>query len=75
MEKRPEPGKGDYSLLASTDNADGFTITADECHNISLLRLSRPVAWFSAMLSGETIGAFVELLKFSASGKEERNGR
>jgi len=66
----------DFPLsLTSEDRASGFSITVDERHNISLLRWNKPVAWFSAMLSEETIRAFVELIKFSTPDKEERNGR
>jgi hypothetical protein len=66
----------DYSLmLASADRAGGYSIVADERHNISLLRWSEPVAWFSAMLSEETIRAFLELIKSLMPDREERNGR
>ena len=66
----------DFSLpLTSEDKASGFSITADGRHNISLLRWSQPVAWFSAMLSKETIRAFLELIKSLTPEKEERNGR
>ena len=62
-------------LLTSEGRAGGFSITADGRHNISLLRWSQPVAWFSAMLSEETIRAFVELIKSLTSDREERNDR
>jgi len=62
-------------MLTNEDRAGGFSIAADGCHNISLLRWSKPVAWFSAMLSEETIRAFLELIKSLTPGKEERNGR
>lgn len=75
MRKRQEVDKGNSLLLRSEDRASGFSITADGRHNISLLRWSEPVAWFRAIMSEETIRAFVELIKFSTPDKEERNGR
>jgi len=66
----------DSSLpLTNEDRASGFSITADGRHNISLLRWNKPVAWFSAMLSKETIRAFLELIKRLTPDREERNGR
>jgi len=66
----------DSSLpLANEDRAGGFSITADGRHNISLLRWSKPVAWFSAMLSEETIRVFLELIRRLTPDREERNGR
>ena len=62
-------------MLTSKDRVDGFSIVVDDRHNISLLRWSQPVAWFSAIMSEETIRAFVELIKFSTPDKEGRNGR
>ncbi len=62
-------------LLTSEGRAGGFSITADGRHNISLLRWSESIAWFSAMLSEETIRAFVELIKSLTSDREERNDR
>lgn len=41
-------------LLTNEDRAGGYSIVTDGRHNISLLRWSEPVAWFSAMLSEET---------------------
>jgi len=64
-----------FLLLTNEDRASGFSITVDGCYNISLLRRSQPVAWFSAMLSKETIRAFLELIKSLTPEKEERNGR
>jgi len=62
-------------ILTSADRAGGYSIVADERHNISLLRWSKPVAWFSAMLSQETKRAFLELIKSLMPAREERNGR
>ena len=42
-------------MLTSADRAGGYYIVVDDRHNITLLRWSQPVAWFSAMLSEETI--------------------
>ena len=66
----------DSSLsLTNEDRAGGYSIVADERHNISLLRWSQPVAWFSAMLSEETIRAFLELIKSLTPDRKERNGK
>ena len=62
-------------MLTSTDRASGYSVVADERHNISLLRWNKPVAWFSAAMSGETLRAFLELIKSLTLEKEERNGR
>jgi len=51
------------SLLTDDDRANGFSIRADDNHNIALLKWSEPVAWFSAAISGETIKGFLELIK------------
>ncbi|MDO9579171.1 MAG: hypothetical protein Q7J06_01175 [Bacteroidales bacterium] len=50
-------------LLSSEDKGNGFSIVADNRHNITLSKWSKPVAWFSAALSEETLKAFVVLVK------------
>ena len=62
-------------LLTNEDRASGFSITADGHHNISLLRWSKLVAWFSAMLSEETIRVLLELIRSLPPDREERNAR
>ena len=51
------------SLLTDDDRAEGFSIRADDNHNITLLKWSKPVAWFSAAISGGVIKEFLELIK------------
>ncbi|MBA7690959.1 hypothetical protein ES703_99495 [subsurface metagenome] len=51
--------KGDSLLLSSEDKADGFSILRDNRHNITLLKWSKPVAWFSAAVTEETLRAFL----------------
>ena len=50
-------------LLTNEDRAGGYSITADGRHNISLLRWSQPVTWFSSAVTEETLRAFLEMLK------------
>ena len=49
-------------LLTSEDRANGFSVT-DSHYNITLLKWSKPVAWFSVALSEETLRAFIEVVK------------
>ena len=51
------------SLLTDDDRANGFSIRANDDHNITLLKWSKPVAWFSAAISGEVLKGFLELMK------------
>ena len=71
MSGKREVDRGNSLLLTSKDRVDGFSIAADGRHNTTLLKRGKRVAWFSAMLSEETIRAFLEL----TTEKEERNGR
>ncbi len=43
------------SLLTSEDRANGFSIVTDESNNIMLLKCSKPVAWFSAVVTEEVV--------------------
>ncbi len=58
-------------LLSSEDRANGFSVVCDNCHNIALLKWSKPVAWFSAMVTEETLREFLELVKIL---RERRKG-
>jgi len=51
------------SLLTDDDRANGFSIRANDDHNITLLKWSKPVAWFSAAISEEVKKEFLELIK------------
>ena len=63
VEMSGELDKDDSLLLSSKDRADGFSIMADSCHNITLLKWSRPVAWFSVTVPEEMLRASLEMLK------------
>lgn len=63
MSCEQESNKVDFSLLSSEDKADGFSIVADSCHNIVLLKWSKPVAWFSAVVTEEVLRSFLEMVK------------
>jgi len=63
MSHEQESDQGGSLLLSSEDRADGFSIMVDNRSNITLLRWSKPVAWFSAALSEEALKAFVVLVK------------
>jgi len=44
--------RNDSLLLTSEDKANGFSIVADSHHNITVLKWSNRVAWFSAVVTG-----------------------
>ena len=50
-------------LLVSEGRANGFSIVADDRRNTTLLKWDKPVAWFSAAVSEETLGGLLELVK------------
>ena len=64
------------------DKAGGFSVVTDDGSNTTLLKWGKPVAWFSAAVSGEVLRVFLELIKEcerSAKGdiqfrKPPRNG-
>jgi len=53
------------ALLTSEDRANGFSIVTDESNNITLLKWSKPIAWFSAVVTEEVVVAFLKLIKDS----------
>jgi len=75
MSGKREVDRGNSLLLTSKDRVDGFSITANGRGNTTLLRWSKPVAWFSTMLSEETIRAFLELIKSLTPDREESYDR
>ena len=75
MSGKQEVDSGNSLLLTSKDRVEGFSIVADGRHNISLLRWSEPIAWFSTAMNGETLRAFLDLIKSLTPDREERNGR
>ena len=42
-------------LLMSEDKANEFSIVADGCHNTTLLKQDKRVAWFSAAVTREVM--------------------
>ena len=58
-----ESNKGSSSLLSSEDRASGFSIVADDCHNTTLLKQGKRVAWFSVAVSREVMREFLKLVK------------
>ena len=72
----------DNLFLSPDDKAGGFSVVTDDGSNTTLLKWGKPVAWFSAAVSGEVLRVFLELIKEcerSAKGdiqfrKPPRNG-
>lgn len=62
MSGEQEVDNGD-SLLTSEERANGFSIAVDDHHNTTLLKWGKPVAWFSAAVTGEVLREFLELVK------------
>ncbi len=58
-----EVDRGDPFVLTSEDRANGFSVVADDCHNITLLKWGEPAAWFSAAVTREVVKEFLELIK------------
>jgi len=52
--------RSDFELLTSEDEGDGLSIMADNRHNITLLRWSKPFAWFSGAVTREVLKGFLE---------------
>lgn len=50
-------------VLTNDDIANGLSTLADDRHNITLLEWGKPVAWFSAIVPGELIREFLEVMK------------
>jgi len=60
----------DYPYLMSEDKAVGFAIEVDERGNITLLKWSKPVAWFLRVMSEELVRVFIKVIR----GVEGENG-
>ena len=65
MSSEQEVDRGGPLLLRSEDRANGFSIVADDCHNIMLFKWDKLDALFSAVVTEETLNAFLELVKDS----------
>ncbi len=59
------PHRDNSLLLTSADKANGFSLVIDDDNNISLLEWSKPVAWFSAVVTEEVLRGFLKLAKDS----------
>ena len=64
----------EQEILTDKDRANGFSIVADDCHNMTLLKWGKPVAWFSAVVPGEVLRQFLELIKVCGGKKCARSG-
>ena len=63
MSGEREVDRGNSLLLMSEGRVDGFSLMADGCGNTTLLKRSKRVAWFSAVVTEETLRVFLELVK------------
>ncbi len=70
MSDKRKGDRDDSLLLTSEDRANGFSIVAENRHNITLLKQGKQVAWFSAAVSRKVLKEFVQLVKYC-----ERNAK
>lgn len=61
-------------LLTSVDKAKGFSVVIDDDNNVSLLKLGKPVARFSAIVNEEVILAFLKLIGDSGQNDDKQVG-
>jgi len=67
-----EADRGESLLLTSEFRANGFSVVTDGGSNTTLLKWGKPVAWFSAaVVSGQLIRVFLELIRECESGAKE----
>lgn len=59
-----EAVKCDNLFLSPDDKAGDFSVVTDDGSNTTLLKHSKPIAWFSRTVSRETVKVFVELVKY-----------
>jgi len=71
MADEREVDRGDSLLLTNEDRGGGFSIRADNHHNITLSKWSKPLAWFSVAVTREVLKGFLELVKYCE--KRKRN--
>jgi len=70
ISREQESNEGSSLLLSSEGRADGFSIVCDNRQNITLLKWSKPVAWFSASVTEETLKAFLGIVRdYERSGQ------
>jgi hypothetical protein len=51
-----------FAILTDEDRAKGYSI-ASHSGSVMLLKWKKPIAWFSAAISAETMRAVVELIR------------
>lgn len=66
--------KSDSLLLTNQAIANGFSVARDDCHNITVLRWGRPMAWFAATVTEEVIVAFLKCCKDYESSDNKQAG-
>jgi len=69
MGYKRESHNGQPLLLSSEDKGNDFSIVCDNCHNITLSKWGKLVAWFSVVVTEETLRGFLELVKDSEKSK------
>ena len=72
MERNHRQDSRDY--LSSEDRAAGYSIVADDCNNVTLLRWGKPVARFSAVVTEEVLRGFLKLVKDSERSDNKQAG-
>ncbi len=63
LEARHIKMDSEQEFLTTEDRTNGFSIVADDRRNMTLLKWGKPVAWFSAVVPGEALRQFLELIK------------
>lgn len=53
----------EQELLTTEDRANGFAMVVDDCHNITLSKWGKPVAWFSSVVYREEVRTLLELMR------------
>ncbi len=72
MERNRRQDSCDY--LSSDDRAVGYSIVADDCNNITLLRWGKPVARFSAVVTEEVLRGFLKLIDYCDIRDKKQDG-
>lgn len=63
MDTEQHGDRKESELLMSQNRASGFSVQSNDGRNITLLKEGKPVAWFSAAVSVETVSAMVRLIE------------
>lgn len=74
MNGKQRPHRDASLLLTSVDKAKGFSVVIDDDNNVSLLKLGKPVARFSAIVNEEVILAFLKLIGDSGQNDDKQVG-